>query len=119
VELFETIRREHDRHRLGIRALARKFRVGRATVRRALSSAIPPEPRSPARAAPVMGPAKAFIDQVLVADRQVPRKQRNGDTDCAPRPAGGFTPGTPQDRLIELTELGLRHTPSPDYGGGL
>ena len=49
------------------------------------------------------------------ASRPAPTPHRgpsSWDTDCAPRPAGRFTPGTLQGRLIELTELGLRHRSS-------
>jgi hypothetical protein len=43
VELFESIRRDSRLAGMGIRALARKHRVHRRTVRQALSSAVPPE----------------------------------------------------------------------------
>ena len=42
VELFESIRRDARREGMGIRALARAYRVHRRTVRQALASATPP-----------------------------------------------------------------------------
>ena len=77
VELFEAIRRDHAVHGWGVRRLACVHHVGRGTVRQALSSAVPPRRRIPRRKAPVLGPAKPFIEAVLEADRQAPRKQRH------------------------------------------
>jgi transposase len=77
VELFEVIRRDHDRHGWGVRRLAREHHVGRRLVRQALSAAVPPARKMPVRESPVLGPAKAFIEGVLAADQRVPRKQRH------------------------------------------
>ena len=56
VELFEQIRREHDREGLSIRELARKHGVHRRAVRQALESPLPPPRKKPAgRQAPVLG----------------------------------------------------------------
>jgi len=43
VELFESIRRDARHQGMGIRALARTYRVHRRTVRQALMSAVPPD----------------------------------------------------------------------------
>lgn len=77
MELYEHIRKAHDREEVSIRELSRRFRVHRRDVRQALNSALPP-PRAPAvRAAPVLGPWKGTIDGWLEADRTAPRKQRH------------------------------------------
>ncbi len=79
VDLFEAIRRDHVVRGWSIRRAAREHRVSRKTVRQALLSAMPPERRVPVRGAPVLGPARPFIEQVLVADAApgVPVKQRH------------------------------------------
>ena len=77
VELFEAIRRDHRRDGLSIRALADRHGVHRRTVRQALASAVPPQRKTPARAAPKLDPAKALIDAMLTEDLSAPRKQRH------------------------------------------
>src|SRR5438105_14085590 len=77
VELFEAIRRDQAVHGWGVRRLAKQHGVSRRVVRQALSSALPPPRRAPVREAPVLGPAKPFIEAVLEADREAPRKQRH------------------------------------------
>jgi transposase len=78
VELFEQIRRDHDREGLSIRALAERHRVHRRTVRQALESPLPPPRKRPeGRPAPALGEYRALIDEWLEADREAPRKQRH------------------------------------------
>ncbi len=78
VEQFEQIRRDHAREGLSIRGLAKRHGVHRRAVRQALESAIPPPKRAPeVRPAPKLGAYQAVIDQILVADRVAPRKQRH------------------------------------------
>jgi len=78
MEQFEQIRRDHAREELSIRELAARHGVHRRAVRQALESAIPPPKRPPVvRPAPKLGPYRQVIDEILVADREVPRKQRH------------------------------------------
>ena len=68
VELFEQIRRDHDREGLSVRALAERHGVHRRAVRQALASPLPPQRKRPqGRPAPKLGPYRALIDQWLVA----------------------------------------------------
>lgn len=78
VELFEQIRRSRRDERLSIRELAERHHVHRRTVRQALAAAMPP-PRKTyrARARPAIDPYAGVIDGWLLADREVPRKQRH------------------------------------------
>ena len=78
VELFEQIRRDRRVEKLSIRELADKHRVHRRTVRQALASSVPPPRRVyPRRQRPAIDPWVSIIDSWLVADREVPRKQRH------------------------------------------
>ena len=78
VELFEQIRRDWRAGGRSIRELAVRHRVHRRTVRQALASAVPPPRKEyPLRPRPAIGPYAAIIDGWLLADREVPRKQRH------------------------------------------
>ena len=78
MELFEQIRRDHDREGLSKRALAARHGVHRRAVRQALESPVPPTKRPPvSRPAPKLGAYRALIDEWLEADRDAPRKQRH------------------------------------------
>jgi transposase len=77
VELFEAIRRDHRREGLSIRALADRHEVHRRTVRQALASAVPPPRKSYPRSSPAIGPWAGIIDEILISDREAPRKQRH------------------------------------------
>jgi transposase len=78
VELFEQIRRDRRVEGLSIRELAERHRVHRRTVRQALESAIPPPRKAyPPRRRPAIDPYAAIVDGWLLADREVPKKQRH------------------------------------------
>jgi transposase len=78
VELFEQIRRDWRAAEVSIRELAVRHHVHRRTVRQALASAVPP-PRKvySQRPRPALDPYTQVIDEWLLADREVPRKQRH------------------------------------------
>ena len=77
MELFEQIRRAHDRENLSIRELSKRFEVHRRTVRQAIDSAIPPPRKAWAHTSPAMAPYKAVVDAWLEGDREAPPKQRH------------------------------------------
>jgi transposase len=78
VELFEQIRRDRRAEGLSIRELADRHHVHRRTVRQALASAVPPLRKEyPQRPQPAIGAYTAVIDEWLLADQGVPRKQRH------------------------------------------
>lgn len=77
VELYEKIRLAHRDEGLSVRALAVRFRVHRREVRAALLSAEPAPRKTPQREAPLTGAWHGWIREVLVADREAPRKQRH------------------------------------------
>jgi len=77
VELFEEIRREYEFGTRTVAGVARKFGVHRRLVREALGSALPSAKVAAARAKPRLEPIAPFIDAILQADRQAPRKQRH------------------------------------------
>jgi hypothetical protein len=77
VELFAAIRFDWQRHRMPVRALARKYDVHRRTVRQAIASPVPPDRKVPARAAPVREAVAGWIDEMLAEDLAAPRKQRH------------------------------------------
>lgn len=77
VEQFERIRRDRKDQGLSIRELARKHKVHRRDVRKALASAVPPQRKRTQREAPKLGPWKKQIRAWLEEDRSAPRKQRH------------------------------------------
>ena len=77
VELYEKVRLARRDEGLSIRALAVRFGVHRREVRAALASPEPAPRKVPDRPAPVTGAWHGWIREVLVADRDAPRKQRH------------------------------------------
>ena len=77
MELFEQLRREHEFGVGTIKGVARKFGVHRRLVRQALASALPPERGYRPRAKPVLEAVTTFIDTIIAADANAPRKQRH------------------------------------------
>jgi transposase len=77
VELFEEIRREYEFGIGTIQGVARKLGVHRRLVREALNGAVPVVKPPQPRPRPRIEPVAAFIDAILEADRQAPRKQRH------------------------------------------
>ena len=77
MELFEQIRRAHEREGLSIHGLAQRFSTHRRTVRQALASAVPPARKPIVRESPALERWKPTIDAWLEADREAPRKQRH------------------------------------------
>ena len=76
--VFEQIRRARRLDpEVSVRELARRFGVHRRTVREALSSAVPSPRKTSARPSPVMDQWGPIVDGWLVADKEVPRKQRH------------------------------------------
>lgn len=78
VELFEQIRRDWRAGEVSVRELAVRHHVHRRTVRQAVASAVPPPRKTYSqRPRPALDPYVQVIDEWLLADREVPRKQRH------------------------------------------
>lgn len=77
VELFEQIRREYESGIGTIHGVSRKFGVHRRDVRSAIESALPPKRKVSIRTSPTLDRVKPFIEEMLVADKSAPRKQRH------------------------------------------
>ena len=77
MEEYEAIRRAYFLEGKSVRAIAREYRHGRPLVRRAIASAEPAKyTLKQSRSAPVLGSYKARIDELLVENETLPRKQR-------------------------------------------
>jgi transposase len=77
VELFEQIRIAARDENLGMRALAKRFKVHRRDVRAALVSPEPPQRKAGSWPSPLTGPHHEWIRGVLRADLSAPPKQRH------------------------------------------
>ena len=93
VEDREAIRRAYFVEEKSIREIARELHHSRKTVRKALASAEAESYRlSGTRAAPVLGPYKARIDELPAENETLPRKQRyTGTRICAILEDEGYT----------------------------
>jgi transposase len=115
VELFEQIRKDRRAGGSSIRELAGRHHVHRRTVRQALESAVPPPRRSyPPRPRPAIDRYAAVIDSWLLADREVPRKQRHTARRVWQRlvaERGATVSEVTVSRYVTLrrAELGLQH----------
>jgi transposase len=77
MELFAKIRRDARVEGLSIRGLAKRYQIGRDTVRQALADPVPPARKTPSRSSPRLDPFKPAIDAMLTEDTTAPRKQRH------------------------------------------
>ena len=77
MELFARIRRDARVEGVSIRGLAKRYQVGRDTVRQALSDPVPPARKKPVRSSPRLDPFKPAVDVMLTEDTTAPRKQRH------------------------------------------
>src|SRR5271167_3333431 len=99
VELYEQIRREYEFGEGTVLGVARKLGVHRRMVRQALADAEPPERRRWEHERPVIGPLMPFVDAILEADRNAPRKQRH----TAHRIWQRITAERPEHKVAETT----------------
>ncbi len=77
-ELFERVRRDRRVDpSVSVRELARRYGLGRHTVRAALAGAVPSPRKAPPPRSSVLSPAMGFIDAMLREDLVAPRKQRH------------------------------------------
>lgn len=77
VEQREKIRRAYFVEEKSIRQVARELKCSRRTVRKAIASAAPASyTLTVSRAAPVLGPYKERVRELLVENERLPRKQR-------------------------------------------
>jgi transposase len=77
VEKREQIRRAYFLEEKSIRKIAEELRCSRETVKKAIASAEPTAyTLTASRKAPVLGPYKAQIDDLLAENERLPRKQR-------------------------------------------
>ena len=72
MELFAKIRRDASVEGASIRGLAKRYQIGRDTVRQALSDPLPPARKTPVRSSPRLDAFKHSIDAMLTEDTTAP-----------------------------------------------
>lgn len=75
----ENLRRAYYLERKSIRQLSRETKRTRDTIRRAIADGPPPSPltaQKPQRPSPVFGPFRERVEELLLQNEQLPRKQR-------------------------------------------
>jgi hypothetical protein len=77
MELFAKIRRDARVEGVSIRGLAKRYEIGRDTVRQAWADPVPKARKAPERSSPRLAPFKPAIDGMLTEDTTAPRKQRH------------------------------------------
>jgi hypothetical protein len=113
VELFAAIRFDWQRHRMPVRALARKYDVHRRTVLQAIASPVPPDRKVPVRAAPVREAVAGWIDEMPREDLAAPRKQRHTARPTPPSANGHPPSPTRGSARPSSTGSPSRRTSSP------
>lgn len=74
----EYVRKRHFVDGWSIRELSRQLKIARQTIRKMLEDAeLPKYKRKEERACPVMDPYRAFIENILLEDKNAPIKQRH------------------------------------------
>ena len=82
MELFEQIRREYEFGIGTIKGVAHKLGVHRRMVRQAQANAEPPERKQFKHERRAIEPLRSFIDGILEADRNTPRRDRTWPGIC-------------------------------------
>lgn len=100
VELFADIRHEYEFGVGTIAGVARKFGVHRRLVRQALKNALPPPRKRAVRQQAAPTEVQTFIQQILQADQQSPRKQRHSAHRLFVRLKERFQELTPAERTV-------------------
>ena len=78
MEDYDHVRALYFTEGLSLRAIARRTKFHRSTVKKIIEESEPPgyQRREPAKE-PVLGPFKGIIDRILRMDREAPKKQRH------------------------------------------
>jgi transposase len=125
VDLYGRIRRACHVEGMSVREAARQFGVHRGTVRKMLKYSAPPGyRRDTPRAKPKLDPYRGIIDQILEADKSLPKKQRHTATRIFQRLRAehGFTGGLTivkdyvQEQRLRTREMFVPLVHPPGHG---